>query len=151
MKSHKLQSKDMMPFILGGKALFTIRNNKTGTRFTYKVQCPKDKKPEDADIYFVKLLTGTDNENSYRYIGYVRKAERPLFYYGVKSKISKDAKGVTAFEHVFNQLLSLNKTHADLEIWHEGKCCRCGRTLTVPESIEDGIGPECKRIINKAA
>jgi hypothetical protein len=29
------------------------------------------------------------------------------------------------------------------KIQHEGKCCRCGRTLTTPESIERGIGPEC--------
>jgi len=26
---------------------------------------------------------------------------------------------------------------------HEGKCGRCGRKLTVPLSIETGIGPEC--------
>jgi hypothetical protein len=28
-------------------------------------------------------------------------------------------------------------------IWHEGRCGRCGRRLTVPESIESGYGPEC--------
>jgi hypothetical protein len=30
-----------------------------------------------------------------------------------------------------------------LEVWHEGRCGRCGRALTVPESVERGIGPEC--------
>jgi hypothetical protein len=30
-----------------------------------------------------------------------------------------------------------------LEVWHEGRCGRCGRRLTVPESIESGLGPEC--------
>ena len=36
------------------------------------------------------------------------------------------------------------KTEAkSLEIWHEGRCGRCGRKLTVPSSIESGIGPEC--------
>jgi hypothetical protein len=30
-----------------------------------------------------------------------------------------------------------------VEIWHEGRCCRCGRRLTVPESIYAGIGPDC--------
>ena len=42
----------------------------------------------------------------------------------------------------------LNRIEADkptdgFEFWHEGKCGRCGRKLTVPESIEAGIGPEC--------
>lgn len=34
-----------------------------------------------------------------------------------------------------------------VEIWHEGKCGRCGRQLTVPESIESGFGPECVKMI----
>jgi hypothetical protein len=29
------------------------------------------------------------------------------------------------------------------EIWHEGRCGRCGRKLTVPDSIAIGIGPDC--------
>lgn len=31
-----------------------------------------------------------------------------------------------------------------LEVWHEGRCGRCGRALTVPESIASGIGPVCE-------
>ncbi len=30
---------------------------------------------------------------------------------------------------------------------HEGRCGRCGRTLTVPESVTEGIGPECRKIM----
>ena len=33
---------------------------------------------------------------------------------------------------------------AKAEFWHEGRCGRCGRTLTVPESIASGVGPECQ-------
>lgn len=32
-----------------------------------------------------------------------------------------------------------------LTIYHEGRCCKCGMPLTVPESIDSGIGPECKK------
>ena len=32
-----------------------------------------------------------------------------------------------------------------LEVWHEGRCGRCNRALTVPESIASGIGPECAK------
>lgn len=31
-----------------------------------------------------------------------------------------------------------------VEVWHEGRCGHCGRRLTVPESIADGLGPRCK-------
>jgi len=32
-------------------------------------------------------------------------------------------------------------------VFHEGACGRCGRTLTVPESIASGFGPECIRYV----
>jgi len=150
--SHKLSHSNILPFIVAGKAIFTIKNSSTGGRFTYKVVCPPDKKPEEASIFFVKLLTGPDNESSYKYIGYIKIWNgSPCFYYGTKSKIGNEAPGVVAFEFVFNQILAAGRVSNVLEVWHEGKCCRCGRTLTVPESIESGIGPECARIVHKHA
>lgn len=128
---------EALPFILAGKALFTLRNKETLNRFTYRV----DKKK---DISFVKLLTGADNTQCYSYIGFIRNNE---FVYGVKSRISMAALGVQAFEYVFNKLLSQGKQNPKLEIWHEGKCGKCGRTLTVPESIKSGFGPECIKTI----
>ena len=31
---------------------------------------------------------------------------------------------------------------------HEGRCCRCGRVLSTPESCDRGIGPECWKHLN---
>jgi Family of unknown function (DUF6011) len=33
---------------------------------------------------------------------------------------------------------------------HEGRCGRCGRLLTVPESITSGYGPECVKHVTGA-
>ena len=30
-----------------------------------------------------------------------------------------------------------------VQVWHEGRCGKCGRKLTVPESLTSGLGPEC--------
>jgi hypothetical protein len=30
-----------------------------------------------------------------------------------------------------------------VEVWHEGRCGKCSRRLTVPESIATGLGPVC--------
>jgi len=143
----KLDPKNHLSFILGGNAYFTMKNIETGGRFTYRVSRPEDK-DNAPDIWFVKLLTGPDNTNNYQYIGFIKKDDLglPYFVYGKKSKIGATAQGVVAFTKVFNGLLRQGKTLANLEIWHEGKCCRCGRKLTVPESIQSGIGPECARI-----
>lgn len=146
MKSHKLTSENALPFILAGHALFTIKKITTDGRFTYKVNIPADTKPEEAKIWFVSILTGSDNTSNYSYIGFIKGGE---FYWGKKSRIGINAPSVEVFRTIFN-FISLNKYIPNkIEIWHEGKCCRCGRTLTVPESIESGVGPECARIISK--
>lgn len=148
--SHKLKPEKYLEFITGGNALFTMRNSETGKRFTYKVGIPEDKKPENATIWFVRGLVGPDNENSYKYFGCLKKDPNGKFFFefGRKSKIGQDAPIVVAFDYVFNKLVAHGFTKPNLEIWHEGRCCRCGRTLTVPESIESGIGPECAKISN---
>lgn len=33
--------------------------------------------------------------------------------------------------------------YTSAEVMHANKCCKCRRTLTTPESILKGIGPEC--------
>lgn len=144
----KLTPASHLSFITGGNAYFTMKNRETEVRFTYHVAIPDDQKPETARIWFVGLLTGTDNTSDYSYIGYLRRSDTGKFYftYGKKSGIKSDAAGVVAFTKVFNGLLANGLTLPKLEIWHEGRCCRCGRKLTVPESIESGIGPECAKI-----
>lgn len=142
--SHKIPIQTALRFVLGGKAIFTVRSMISGTRFTYKVNCPRDMKPEDATLFFVSVLTGPDNESAYQYIGTIRKVDGYWrFAHGVKSKISQQAPSVVAFTFILNEILSFGRHSNTLEIWHEGKCCRCGRKLTVPSSIESGFGPEC--------
>jgi hypothetical protein len=48
------------------------------------------------------------------------------------------------FDYVLNKLKT-NKLPEFVEVWHEGKCGKCGRALTVPSSILTGIGPECSK------
>jgi len=48
---------------------------------------------------------------------------------------------VQAFEWTVKKLY--NGTLSGVKIFHEGKCCRCGRRLTTPTSVQNGIGPEC--------
>lgn len=148
MESSKLNPAVALDFILGGNSRFTIRRIATGGRFTYRVSKPYDKKPEESSIWFVSLLSGSDNENDYSYFGYIRKVSDKFqfFFGGAKSRIGNQAPGVVVFDKVFNTMLTHGLLSTQLEIWHEGKCCRCGRTLTVPESIESGIGPECSKI-----
>jgi len=136
---HQLTSaEDAHRFVLAGNATFTVVSKATGTRFTYKVNVS-----DKPDLYFVALMNGPDNEGSFAYLGTIGNQ---YFKHGVKSKISADAPSARAFSWIWANLKN-GKLPDTVEFWHQGKCCRCGRKLTVPSSIESGWGPECSRIV----
>ena len=141
-----LTIEDMKEFCLAGNATFTLRSKKTGTRFTYKVTEEKKKETETKIGYWVKYMFGTDNERDFRYMGYLVKSMAGWRYvhgkYPTKSCQHDTAKSTLAIRWFF-AMLEAGKLSEELEVWHEGRCGRCGRKLTVPESIANGIGPEC--------
>lgn len=126
-------------FMLAGNATFTVVSQRTGTRFTFKVRQPGPDKP-----HFVSLLSGPDNENDFTFLGTIFDAELPSCRYahGRRSHVGADAPSAKAANWVCNRILS-GRPLVNCEIHHEGRCGRCGRKLTVPESILSGFGPEC--------
>jgi hypothetical protein len=128
-----------LKFILGGNATVTVRSKRSGNRFTFKVE-----KSDDDKMFFVKLLVGPDNYKNYKYFGHVFANNQKNFYHGRegRAKIEFDAPGAKAFRWSFDKLVN-GTIPEELEIWHEGRCGRCGRKLTVPHSIATGFGPEC--------
>lgn len=122
-------------FIFAGKSTFTIRSKKTGTRFTFKVAETEDNQHR----HFVSVLTGQDNSADYKYLGMFFG---PDFVQTKGSKISREAPSAVAFQW-FAKQLKKPALPDQLEIWHEGRCGRCNRPLTVPASIHTGLGPDC--------
>lgn len=123
-------------FMLAGNATVTFQNTETGNRFTFKIRKPNKNTP-----HFVKVLTGSNNEEDYTFLGTIFESEN--YRHGRRSRINKEAQSAKVFNWVWSHLDNLPQ---QIEIHHEGRCGRCGRKLTVPESIESGFGPEC---INK--
>lgn len=140
---HKIENfNDIKSFVLAGNAVFTIRSKKSGDHVTFRVRKPKEDTP-----FFVSVLTGGDNESDFRYLGTVFENKDGIKYvHGKKSGIGKNAKSNKVISWFINGLKSANsKVNEQCEVYHEGRCGRCGRRLTVPESILDGLGPECKK------
>jgi Family of unknown function (DUF6011) len=142
-------AKEAVDFILAGNATFTIRSKESGERFTFRVKKPKKKvdspygagdQPSNPTIYFIELLTGSSNETDYGYLGFIRNGQ--YIHGGIKARITVRAKSHLAFVWVWDRLAN-DRIPSNIEIWHEGRCGRCGRKLTVPSSIASGLGPEC--------
>lgn len=128
-------------FVFGGKATFTLVSVKTGTRYTYNV-FGSDKNEK---LFFAKVMYGRDNENDYAYMGAV--SDRATLRETQKSAVKADDIRFRTLAGVLKHLAARTPGLATdvIEFWHEGRCACCGRKLTVPSSIESGIGPECAK------
>lgn len=138
----KLESGQLV-FMFAGNAYFTLVSQKTGTRYTYRISRAYDEvdgEKQYKNLWFVSLLTGPDNWANYSYIGLC--GDGKSFRLTGKSKLPLESPPVAGFQYTLRHLLESGSTPG-VEIWHAGKCGRCGRMLTVPESIACGFGPEC--------
>lgn len=132
-------------FVLAGDAIFTIKSP-DGKHRTYRVTRVEgnDRWPE---AYFVKTLVGPDNTEDYAYLGKLDTFTGQVST-TAKSKSWQDTTRLRLLNRVLARVWT-GDHDAYLQhgyyTHHEGRCGRCGRILTVPSSIESGIGPECAK------
>ena len=130
--------KDTRDFALAGRAIFTIQNEKTGNRFTFKVRLAPDTY-KGQQTWFVSSLADSDNEGFYRYIGCIRAGT----YRASNNLLTGMDRAYKAAGWFFPRLLAQHPLPPEVEVHHANRCGRCGRLLTTPESILRGLGPEC--------
>lgn len=136
--SAELSATVVPTYALAGNATITLQSGQTDRHFTYKIKKAKDKD----NLFFINLLSGPDNEEDYQYIGcYYSDTE-----YFHPAKPWKDRVAISWPPSLRAMRFFLSKLYnipANLHVFHEGRCGRCGRKLTTPESIARGLGPEC--------
>lgn len=131
---------NLSQFIFGGKAEFTIENIQSGKGYQYRVNKAENKNSTDKrDRYFVRVKDGSSEV----YAGMITVYPNGAPYYnqgktGAYDKDSPPIKGL--FLAIYKATGGMKRP---MVLYHHGKCSRCGRKLTDPESIERGIGPEC--------
>lgn len=142
--------KNVKQFVLAGNAYFTV-SNPAGQHFTYRVSKPDDN-PSSAilDFYFVSVLTGPDNTKNYTYAGMLDGRDNfwlpnKTFRATKNSKIKPEALSWKVFEWAMKLVYANQPFPPGYTLKHANRCGRCGRMLTDPESITDGIGPECRK------
>lgn len=130
--------------MLAGNAIVTLVSKKTGERFTYRIRNPKLESA--TSVYYVDVLTGPNNEADYTPLSVLALENGQLHNYRASiSRIGNDAPSAIAFRWAAQHLL-IKPSELVLElldVFHEGRCSRCGRLLTNPSSVGLGLGPEC--------
>jgi len=129
-------------FIFAGRAIFTLENKTTGNYITFRVKnMKKDNKPIP-HMYVVECKVLGDGDYGHTLLGFLN-LETKGFSSRVKNMgLTKDFVGFKTWVWLLQNLEVLERFDS-LAIYHEDKSCKCGKPLTVPESITTGIGPEC--------
>lgn len=140
---HKLDITNIGRFITAGKSEFSLKNEVTGTHFTYKLIRAKHPQGDVQDVYFVRVCY---EYMKFQYAGcLIIKDGMPLYSMGQRGTINADAPSIKGLVWLFDRVLNDKPWDNRMGLYHFGRCGRCGRTLTDPESIQIGLGPECRR------
>lgn len=121
-------------YIMGGHGTVTLESD-SGVHHTYSFSCNEDK----PNMLWIYTLT---SNNEWVYVGYYHKIQA-CFKLTAKSKYTSDSAIVKGVAYIFKMILKPDYSDPRMHLLHEGICCRCGRPLTNPSSIELGIGPYC--------
>lgn len=141
----------LMQGLLAGSAKFTLVSGKTGQRFTYWIRSgAKDRDKnwtvnnQNPCFYFVKVLRGPDNSRDYHWLATLRRtdAESDVVSFEARHD-SRTSPSRFAIEWFLRMVFVVGVIPEGVEILWSTCCKRCGRELTVPESIKSGYGPEC--------
>lgn len=120
------------PAIFNGT--YTIQGPK-GHR-TFRIKTQKDDATFAPGSRVIALLVGSDNTSDYKGFGFVK---------GDQIFVWKSKRGTGDWETYAKLLrkLALGEEVPGYTLHLAGTCVRCNRKLTVPWSIENGIGPIC--------
>lgn len=129
----------VVPVVRDG--IYTVVIDETGTYRTLKISTvPEDKRSHDLPegVQYVGYLSGPDNSASYTGCGYL---------FGSSVRLGARYKVDTTLTRAIQVLVAADTAkqgdYGHAYAMASGNCWRCGRVLTVPASINRGLGPIC--------
>ncbi len=139
MSNYSISAENLKHFINNeGKKLngapFTIRSKKSGKDYTFKVSQVPFK-----DNNYIHIKVETEYLN-FKYMGWYRDGKI------INKKLEVNTPASQAVSWFLRQMFSnnFNNLNQSVDIFHLGKCLKCGKTLTDSNSIEVGFGPVCR-------
>lgn len=128
-------------FMFAGRAVFTLENRETKNYITFKIKQLRKAGKLVPNQFSVQCKALGDTTFGYVFLGFMHT---DIQEFRPNKRTSASHLGFKTFYWLLDHFNVLEDYSDRLDIYHEGACCKCGMPLTVPESIEDGIGPICK-------
>lgn len=134
--------KALPTLFFAGRAVLTFENLEAGTHMTVKVSQARDKQDRKKllPLFHVNVSLLGDRVSRYLYAGTVNTEEGNWY---LSRKISPDEQVARVFRWLKAVTANPESLRGKINLYHEGRCCKCGLPLTHPESISTAIGPHC--------
>lgn len=120
---------DLPKLLIAGNALLTFQSRATGNHLTFHIVEAVEK-----GLYKVY--------HKGKVIGLIHSK---LYQFEIYPKAITFTPAQDGFAWIWKYCVFPEQLDKYLIIYNEGKCVRCGRTLTTPESVSMSIGPECAK------
>ena len=140
-----------LEFMLAGCSEFIMKSGKTGHKLRYKLDKKLSTQMKNSDGSlggdYIYWLNTAESNGTFVYAGVLffdNKTKQFKFGKGARGNLNYNDVRVKSILYVLNRLYK-GETSVNVEIYHVGKCGRCGKRLTDPESIERGLGPMCAK------
>lgn len=119
--------------------IFTLLNKATKTYVTFKISTVRNGELKGKRI--ISKLVGSDNVNSYKGMAFLNNYDS----FNLWKKYRNNPKNAQTISILLGMLKDGEKSPflERIELKASKNCLRCNRLLTTPQSIDDGIGPEC--------
>jgi len=116
--------------------MLSIQSKRTGDWRTFKIKTVKGGNLKGKRI--LSLLTGPDREDPASWLGFA--------FVNDNGEVRLWRKHENNVYEVFAKMIARPADWLEKAVYRiEGRCRRCNRPLTVPESVDYGVGPECRK------
>lgn len=137
MMTEELPSVDDHFDIRTHNGTITVENTVRGTHRTFLIKTQKSDAKFAPGERILSPLVGPDNTSDYLQIAFVKDDGRINLWGKYRTEQYQRLIRVLQNPEHFRSL--------GCRYYYEGRCRRCNRLLTHPESIKSGIGPECAK------
>ena len=127
-----------------GRSRITLVNTNKGTHVRLKVKEKKERrngKLEGTGRFYVFTSILNDGDTGWDFAGTMFKDSGNYRLGNAHAKGSQTDRILAFTAKAINNPSILDEK--GVQLFHEGRCCRCGMGLTHPESITIGVGPDC--------
>lgn len=119
-------------------ASFTVKSLETGKDFTFKIE---------RNEFLKNMYTHVKVEKNYLDFYRLGTYSKGVLKHK-QEEVHTPAADAAAWILRQIEKNNMETLREKVEVYHLGKCLRCGRSLTDAHSIETGFGPYCRGVVN---